>query len=47
MKFLVDINIPQSVIKSLIDEGHDVLDIKKKQLNLKDSELVQIAKKEK
>ena len=47
MKFLVDINIPQSVINSLIEEGHDVLNIKKKQLNLKDSQLILIAKKEK
>ncbi|MGI8419380.1 MAG: DUF5615 family PIN-like protein, partial [Candidatus Levyibacteriota bacterium] len=28
-------------------EDHDVLDIKKKQLNLKDTELIQIAKREK
>ncbi len=47
MKFLVDINIPQSVINSLIEEEHDVLDIKKKQLNLNDTELIQIAKREK
>jgi predicted nuclease of predicted toxin-antitoxin system len=47
MRFLADLNIPQSVINSLIENGHDVLDIKKKKLNLKDSELIQIAKQEK
>ena len=47
MRFLVDINISQSVINSLIENGHDVLDIKKRQLDLKDSELFEIAKQEK
>lgn len=47
MRFLIDINIPQSVINSLADKGHDVLDIKKKRLDLKDSELIKIAKQEK
>lgn len=47
MRFLVDINIPQSVINSLVESGHDVLDIKKRQLDLKDSELIEIAKQEK
>ena len=47
MRFLVDINIPQSVINSLVEKGHDVLDIKKRQLDLKDSELIEIAKQEK
>lgn len=47
MRFLIDINIPQSVINTLIEENHDVLDIKKKQLNLKDTDLIQIAKQEK
>ncbi len=46
MKFLADINIPQSVINALNKEGHDMLDIKKHKLNLKDTELIQIAKKE-
>jgi len=47
MKFLADINIPQSVITSLIKADYDVLDIKKIRLNLKDIELIQIAKQEK
>src|SRR5579859_7282311 len=47
MRFLVDINIPQSVINSLVENGHDVLDIKKRQLDLKDTKLIEIAKKEK
>jgi predicted nuclease of predicted toxin-antitoxin system len=47
MKFLVDINIPQSVIRYLIEDGYDVLDIKKQSLNLKDTELIEIARKEK
>ena len=44
MRFLADVNIPQSVINSLIENGHDILDIKKKQLDLKDSELIKIVK---
>jgi predicted nuclease of predicted toxin-antitoxin system len=47
MRFLADVNIPQSVITSLVESGHDVLDIKKQKLDYKDSELIQIAKKEK
>jgi predicted nuclease of predicted toxin-antitoxin system len=47
MRFLADVNIPQSVINSLIKNGHDVKDIKKKLLDLKDSELIEIAKQEK
>jgi predicted nuclease of predicted toxin-antitoxin system len=46
MRFLADVNIPQSVINSLIENGHDILDIKKKQLDLKDSELIKIGKQE-
>ena len=46
MKFLADVNIPQSVITSLIQLHHDVLDIKKQSLNSKDVELVKLAKKE-
>jgi predicted nuclease of predicted toxin-antitoxin system len=47
MKFLADVNILQSLIIHLIDAGHDVLDIKKQALNLKDTELIQIAEEEK
>lgn len=46
MKFLADINIPQSVITTLITEGHDVLDLKRKKLYLKDTEVIQLAKQE-
>ena len=47
MNFLADVNIPQSLITHLIKLGHDVLDIKKLALNLKDIELIEIAQKEK
>ncbi len=46
MKFLADVNIPQSVILFLSKAGYDVLDIKKKSLKLTDTEIVSIAKKE-
>lgn len=46
MRFLADVNIPQSVIKKLTNLGHDVLDIKKIELSAKDIRLVQIAKKQ-
>lgn len=36
MKFLADVNIPQSVINFLIKSGCDVLDIKKQNLATKD-----------
>jgi len=45
MKFLADVNIPQSVIKALESAGHHVLDIKKRNLKLKDIEIIDIAKK--
>ena len=47
MKFLADVNIPQSVIHALVELGHDVLDIKKQNLTAKDTELVVLVKKEK
>src|SRR4030042_2403190 len=43
MKFLADVNIPQSVITSLVQKGHDVLDIKKQNLKLKDIEIIRKA----
>jgi len=43
MKFLADVNIPQSVIISLIQLGHDVLDIKKQDLKAKDIEIIRKA----
>jgi|SRR3989344_1986686 len=44
MKFLADVNIPQSVIISLTRFGHDVLDIKKHNLRIKDIEIIRLAK---
>jgi predicted nuclease of predicted toxin-antitoxin system len=46
MKFLADINIPQSVINALLTSGHDLLDLKKKNLTLPDTEVIQLAKRE-
>ena len=46
MKFLADVNIPQSVIYALTQLGYDVLDIKKQNLKLKDTEIIDLAKKE-
>lgn len=47
MKFLADINIPQSIIKELTRLQHDVLDSKKNLLMASDTELIALAKKEK
>lgn len=44
MKFLADINIAQSVIDFLRQNGHDVLDAKSKYLTAKDIELIEKAK---
>lgn len=46
MKFLADVNIPQTVIQNLTKFGHDVLDIKKNNLKLKDIEVIKIAKQQ-
>lgn len=46
MKFLADVNIPQSVITSLTQLGHDVLDIKKQNLKTKDIEIIHLAKQQ-
>ena len=46
MNFLADINIPQSVIDALIQLGHNVRDIKKLNLKLKDTEVIKLAEKE-
>lgn len=43
MKFLVDINIPQSVISYLSSNNHDVLDLKKIDLLAKDTEIIKLA----
>jgi predicted nuclease of predicted toxin-antitoxin system len=47
MKFLADVNVPQSVIFNLREKGHDILDIKEKSLISKDSEIIKIAQREK
>lgn len=46
MKFIADVNIPQLLIKRLIDLNHDVLDIKKHNLKISDIEIIKIAKNE-
>lgn len=46
MKFLADVNITQTVIKFLRQNGHDVLDIKKENLKFFDVEIIKIALKE-
>lgn len=46
MKFLADINVPQSVILYLIQNKHDVLDFKKVNLLAKDTEIINIAQQE-
>ena len=43
MKFLADVNIPQSVISELERNNHNVLDIKKVNLKAPDTKLIQIA----
>ncbi len=44
MKFLADINIAQSVIKFLRENGHYVLDSKQDYLLVKDTEIIELAK---
>ena len=46
MKFVADINIPQLLIKSLVNLDHKVLDIKKHNLKISDVEIVKIARKQ-
>ncbi len=43
MKFIADINLTQTVIRNLRRDGHDVLDIKKQNPTISDSELVKLA----
>lgn len=47
MKFLADVNIPQTVISSLISHGHDVLDAKKDDIRATDIQIIKLAKAEK
>lgn len=46
MKFVADINIPQLLIKQLVNLGYDVLDIKKHNLTISDIEIVKLAQRE-
>lgn len=46
MKFLTDVNVPQSIILFLTQTGHQVLDIKKQNQAAKDIELIKIAQDE-
>lgn len=46
MRFIADVNIPQLLIKQLVDLGHDILDIKKRNLKISDTEIIKIAQKE-
>lgn len=46
MKFVADINIPQLLIRRLLDLDHDVLDIKKHNLQISDTEIIKISQKQ-
>lgn len=46
MKFLTDVNIPASSVSLLKSLGHDVLDLKEKDLSAKDVEIINLAKSE-
>ncbi len=46
MKFLADINIPQSVISYLVQNNHEVLDLKRINLLAKDTEIIKLAQQE-
>lgn len=43
MKFVADVNIAQKVIKLLRQNGHDVLDIKKRDLKATDTNIIKLA----
>lgn len=46
MKFVADVNIPQLLIRQLVNLGYDALDIKKHNLKISDIEIIKIAQKE-
>lgn len=46
MKFIADVNIPQLLIKQLLNSDHDVLDIKKQNLLISDVGIIKLAQKE-
>ena len=47
MKFVADVNVAQSVIKLLRQNGHNVLDIKKQDSKTPDTNIIKLASKEK
>lgn len=47
MKFLADINIPNSVIQFLDNQNYDVLDLKKINILASDKEIVRLAQEQK
>lgn len=46
MKFLIDVNIPQSVITALTIDGHDILDLKRINLTAKDTEIIELSQEQ-
>lgn len=46
MKFIADINVTQTVIRNLKENGHDVLDIKKLNPKISDSAIIKLAQEE-
>ncbi len=46
MKFLIDANIPKSVIDYLINNNFDVIDIKKVNITMSDIDIIKLAQKE-
>lgn len=46
MKFIADINITQSLIKYLRQDGHDVLDLKSQNPEMTDINIIKIAQRE-
>lgn len=43
MRFLADVNIPQSAISALTKLGYDVFDLKRENLEAKDTEIIERA----
>lgn len=45
MKFIADVNIAQFIINKLRQDKHEVLDIKKENLSVKDTDIIRLANK--
>lgn len=43
MKFIADVNIAQLIIKRLRENKHDVIDVKKERLSVKDEDIIKLA----